>query len=136
MNGKGHHAPGRGTYAAATHTVNRSRGTSLADHAEIASSFWRRAFGLMGCRGLPNGYGLVIRPANSIHTFFIFTALDLLYIDCDTRMLQMVSDLRPWRIGPFVLRSKWVVDLPTGAAARTSTQLGDVIAVEAASPQG
>ena len=132
MNGKGHHAPGRGTYAADTHIVNLSRGTSIADHVEIASSFWRRAFGLMGCHGLPNGYGLIIRPANSIHTFFVFTALDLLYLDRDNRVLRIVSDLKPWRVGPVVRRSKWVLELPAGTVARTAMQPGDIIAVQAA----
>jgi uncharacterized protein len=109
--------------------VNWSRGTTIADHVEIAASFWRRGKGLIGRRSLPRGYGLVIRPCGSIHMFFMSMPLDVLHLDKDGRVVKILHGIKPWRLGPFVPKSRWVVELPAGTAQRTGTQVGDVIVV-------
>ena len=109
--------------------VNRSRGTTIADHVEIAASFWSRGKGLIGRRSLPPGYGLVIRPCGSIHMFFMSMPLDVLHLDKGGRVVKILHGIKPWRLGPFVPKSRWVVELPAGTAQRTGTQVGDVIVV-------
>jgi uncharacterized membrane protein (UPF0127 family) len=110
--------------------VNHSRGTAIADHVEIAASFWSRGKGLIGRRSLPPGYGLVIRPCGSIHMFFMSMPLDVLHLDKDGRVVKILHGIKPWRLGPFVPKSRWVVELPAGTAQRTGTQVGDVIEVD------
>lgn len=53
------------------HIANRSRGVVIADHVQVATSFWSRGRGLIGRRRLPAGFGLVIKPCGAIHTFFM-----------------------------------------------------------------
>ena len=109
--------------------VNVSRGTTIADRVEIATSLWARGKGVMGRRSLPAGFGLVIKPCNSIHTFAVFTALDVLFVGRDGHILKLLSPIRPWRVGPIVWRSAWVAELPAGTIVSTGTRVGDVVAL-------
>ena len=104
--------------------LNQTRGATVADHVEVAESFWRRGKGLIGRRSLPEGFGLVIRPCGSIHMFFMSIPLDVLHLDKHGRVIKILAGIKPWRPGPIVRRSKWVVELPAGAAARSGTQVG------------
>jgi uncharacterized membrane protein (UPF0127 family) len=110
--------------------VNRSRGVVIADHVEVAASFWARGKGLIGRRNLPDGFGLVIKPCGSIHMFFMSIELDVAHADRDGRIVKILHEIKPWRPGPIVLKSKWVVELPAGTAQATGMQVGDVIELQ------
>jgi uncharacterized membrane protein (UPF0127 family) len=62
-------------------------------------------------------------------------AIDALYVAEDGAVLRVVPSLRPWRLGPIILRSRYVVELPVGTAARTGTEPGDMLRVELAPNQ-
>ncbi len=108
--------------------VNVTRNTTLARHTDVADSFWSRGRGLIGRRRLPEDHGLVIRPCNAIHTYFLSFPIDVLYLGRQSRVLRILPSLQPWRIGPIVWRGKAVVELPAGTAAQTGTMIGDIIA--------
>jgi uncharacterized membrane protein (UPF0127 family) len=61
--------------------------------------------------------------------FFMSIPLDVLHIDKQGRVVRVLHGIKPWRLGPIVPSSKWVVELPEGAARRTKTDVGDVIAL-------
>ena len=107
--------------------VNRSRGVVIAEHVEIASSFWARLKGLIGRPGLPEGSALAIRPCNSVHSCFLTVGLDVGHLDAEGRVVHVLHDLRPWRFGPLVWNSAWVVELPAGTARATGLQIGDQV---------
>ena len=110
--------------------VNESRGAVIADKVEVAESFWSRGKGLIGRKSLAEGYGLVIRPCGSIHMFFMSIPLDVLHVDKDGRIVKILHEIKPWRVGPIVFKSKWVVELPAGTARRSGTEEGDVLSVD------
>jgi len=110
--------------------INTTRHALLAERAGFANTVTTRAIGLMGQATLPEGSGLVIDPCTSIHMFFMRFAIDALYVSQNGAVLRVVPNLRPWRIGPIILRARYVVELPRGVAARTGTQPGDVLRVE------
>ena len=110
--------------------VNQSRGTTIADHVEIAASFWARGKGLIGRKSLPEGYGLVIKPCGSIHMFFMAIPLDVLHLDREGRVLKVLAGIKPWRFGPLVRGGKSVIELSAGTAARTGTTAGDMVIIE------
>ena len=110
--------------------INTTRQAILAEHAGFADSMLTRGLGLMGQAALPAGSGLVIDPCTSIHMFFMRFAIDALYVDQDGVVLRVVARLHPWLIGPIILRSRYVVELPAGTAAQSGTQPGDILRVE------
>lgn len=118
------------------HVINTTRSAVLAARAGFANSMFSRAIGLMGQDRLPEDSGLVIDPCTSIHMFFMRFAIDALYVAGDGTVLRVVPHLRPWRLGPIVLRSRYVVELPAGVAERTGTQPGDQLRIELAPAAG
>ncbi len=110
--------------------VNETRGAVIADKVELAASFWSRGKGLIGRKSLAEGYGLVIRPCGSIHMFFMSIPLDVLHVDKEGRIVKILHEIKPWRVGPIVFKSAWVVELPAGTARRTGTEEGDIVSVE------
>ena len=110
--------------------INTTRAAVLAERAGFADSIMSRALGLMGQAALPAGAGLVLDPCTSIHMFFMRFAIDALYVAQDGAVLRVVPHLRPWWLGPIILRARYVVELPAGTAARTGTQAGDILRVE------
>lgn len=110
---------------------NVTRGQALGTAVEVASNPWRRFLGLMGKRSLPDGGGLLIRPCNSIHMFFMRMPLDVLHCGASgpdgDPVLRILKRIKPWRVGPIVRGSKYVLELPAGTIERTGTQINDVI---------
>jgi len=110
---------------------NQTRGQQLADSAELARSFWTRGLGLMGRAALPPGYALIIYPEWSIHTFFMRIPIDVLFVGRDGLVLGLREAMPPNRpfAGVAPWRGQYVVELPSGVIAATSSAVGDQLAV-------
>ena len=109
---------------------NVTRRQTLVCAGEVADNHWTRMKGLLGRKGLAPGEGLLIVPSNSIHMLFMRFPIDVLYVDKSLQVIGLHHTLRPWRLGAFHLRSRFVVELPAGTLAATGTQLGDQLAVQ------
>ena len=107
--------------------VNRSRGVVIADKVEVASSWWARAKGLIGRRSLPAGFGLVLKPCGAIHMFFMAIPLDVIHVDRTGRIVKILHGIKPWRLGPLVPTSRWVIEVPAETVQATGTQVGDLV---------
>jgi uncharacterized membrane protein (UPF0127 family) len=111
--------------------LNRTRDQLLADRAELARSFWARGRGLMGRAALPVGYALIIYPESSIHTFFMRISIDVLFVGRDGRVVALREAMPPNR--PFAGVAPWrglyVIELPAGVIAATSSAVGDLLDV-------
>jgi uncharacterized protein len=112
-----------------TRISNLTRGASVADQAEVADNVFTRLRGLLGRKGLPAGGGMVIRPTNQIHTFFMQFPIDVLFLDKNDVVLLALPDMRRGRISPFVRHGKTVIELPVGVIARSQTRTGDQIEI-------
>lgn len=58
--------------------------------------FKDRLFGLMFKKNI-NEY-LLFEKCNSIHTFFMFDNIDVLFLDKNNKILKQVYNLKPWKI--------------------------------------
>lgn len=108
--------------------VNRTRGSLLAERAELADNYWTRFVGLMGRRELPSGTGLVLKPGGGIHMWFMRIPLDVVHVDKRDRVTHVLRGIKPWRFGPLFVGSKLAIELPAGAA--DETQVGDEVQIE------
>lgn len=111
---------------------NVTRGSVIAEQAELARTFAARGQGLLGRTSLPAGAGLVIDPEWSIHMLFMRFPIDVLFVSADHRVVGLRADLQPWvpfaGVAPW--RGRYVVELPSGVIAASGTQLGDQIVIE------
>ena len=110
--------------------VNQSRGIALAERAEVAESLLARGVGLIGRRDWLRSDGLVIRPCNSVHCCLMSMPIDVAYVDAQDRICRVAPNLKPWRFGPMVFSARYVVELPAGRLARTSSEPGDQLVLE------
>ena len=56
-----------------------------------------RMRGLLGRTSLPRGEGVLLRPAGSIHTFFMRFPIDAVFVDRDGVVVGVEHELQPWR---------------------------------------
>ena len=110
--------------------INKTKNTVLAEEAGIADSPFSRIKGLLGKNGLNRGEALVIRPCNSIHTFFMRFTIDVLFVNKNNRVVKAVSCLKPFRLSAIYLGASFVIELPNGVIQSTSTQAGDIVSLQ------
>lgn len=110
-----------------TKAKNLRNGCWLADDVQIASSFLSKGKGLLGKKSIPDGYGLLIRDCNSIHSFFMAFPFDAVFLDKDNRVIHIINAMPANRISPILRRSHSVLELPAGKAQETITNIGDSI---------
>lgn len=91
----------------------------------VADTFLSRMKGLMFKKEIKKG--LWITPCNSIHTFFMRTKIDVLYLDAKGKIIKMTPFIKPWRIGPIVWKAKSVLELPAGTIQKMDIQLNHVV---------
>jgi len=108
---------------------NLTRRTRIVQGGRVANTFWTRMKGLMGVRDLPPGDGLLLMPANSIHTHFMAIPIDVLYVRRDGRVIDVDANLRPWRFARIRRQACFVIELPAGTIARQGIAVGDTIGI-------
>ena len=84
--------------------------------------------GLLGRRELPNGEGILLKPASSVHMAFMRFAIDAVFVDADLRIVKIAADLRPWRMAA-ARGAKSVLEIAAGEAARRGLSVGDRLVV-------
>jgi uncharacterized protein len=114
----------RGPVARDTITVERENGDVLCGRCLLADTPWTRLRGLLGRRGLGDDEGLLIRPAGSVHTFFMSFPIDVVFLSRDDTVLKVVRSLRPWRLAA-ARGAKRTLELPAGGAARARLASGE-----------
>jgi hypothetical protein len=113
---------------ARTRPVRRSDGAAVCERCVVADSPLRRMRGLLGRRGLGPDEGILLRPAGSIHTFFMRFPIDAVFLDRDHRVVRVAATLPPWRFAA-ARRSRAVLELRAGEAAARGISVGDVLLV-------
>ena len=102
----------------------------LASDVALARSRLARARGLLGYSSLAPGEGLWIAPCRGVHTWGMRFPIDLVALDVSGTVVDVVSDLRPWRIRLPRPGTVGVLELPHGTAEASSTQIGHHIQFE------
>ena len=78
-------------------TLIGADGRVACEQCLLADRPWARMWGLLGRRSLPWGEGLLLRPAASVHTFFMRFPIDVVFLDRELTVLGVTPELRPWR---------------------------------------
>lgn len=99
-------------------------GSDLSLAIDCTESALERMKGLLGKDEPRSGWGLWIKPCNSVHTFFMRYGLDVVYLDRHGRVLKTVAHLTPWRLS-LCLRAHSVVELKQGSVEQFGIKKGD-----------
>jgi uncharacterized membrane protein (UPF0127 family) len=105
-------------------TLTRPDGSVACERCTVAYRMWPRMRGLLGKRGLDSGEGLLIRPAPSIHTFFMRFPIDVVFLSRQGEVLKVAERVPPWRARS-CRHSYAVLELAAGEAGRRGIAVGD-----------
>jgi len=111
--------------------VSRANGDVVCEQCLVADSPLARMRGLLGRNELPREEGVLLRPAGSIHTYFMRFAIDVVFLDRELKVLGLAEHVHPWRA---VRRkgAKAVLELRAGEIVRRRLSVGDALRVERA----
>jgi uncharacterized protein len=116
---------------------NKTREKFVAMHATVADGYFSRLVGLLGTtrRWARPGKGLWIVPSHGVHTIGMLYALDLIFLDRNHRVVDVVENIRPFRISKVSFKTDSVLELPVQTVCRTETQVGDQLEISPAGAQ-
>src|ERR671910_1539511 len=111
-------------------TLRRDDGTIVCERCTVAESPLTRLRGLLGRDGLEQGEGLLLRPASSVHTWFMRFPIDVVFLDRELVVVGISDGVEPWRAAGR-RGAKAALELPAGEAARRGLAVGDQLQLAA-----
>jgi len=105
--------------------INQTKNTILAEDVFIANTPFKRIKGLLGKKVFLPNQAIILDPCNSVHTFFMRFAIDILFVDKDYKVVKALPELNPNRITRIYWHSSRVIELPAGRLNLTNTQTRD-----------
>ena len=109
--------------------LNCDRGTVLAESADVADTSAKRRTGLLKHSKLEPGQGLWIAPCESVHSFGMKFAIDVVYLDRKKRVRKIRKEMVPRRLSA-CLTAHSVLVLPVGVIDSSRTEPGDQLEFE------
>lgn len=107
--------------------INQTKNSVLAQNAGLADTPFGRIRGLLGRKELKSGEALIIKPGNSVHTFFMRFAIDVLFLDKNNRVIKALPALKPFRLSPLCFKAYLTIELAEGVISTSHTEPGDII---------
>jgi uncharacterized membrane protein (UPF0127 family) len=111
---------------------NADTGALVASRVEVADSHVRRAVGLLGRKGLTPGEALWIVPSRGVHTWCMRFPIDVVALDASGRVVDVVPDMKPWRVRMRKRGVVGVLEMEPGRVAASGTRVGHRIVFERA----
>ena len=109
---------------------NQNKNATLVRQGKIANTFFTRLKGLLGSPPLTEGEGLLLKGEKSIHTLFMTFPIDVIYLNHALEIIKLTPNMRPWKLGPYVSQSAYILELPVGVINRTNSAVGDRLIIE------
>jgi uncharacterized protein len=104
--------------------IERYDGAAVCERCLVAETPLRRLRGLLGRKTLDAHEGMLLRPVNAIHMFFMRFAIDAIFVDKELAVVKVREDVRPWRVSG-ARGAKGVLELRAGEARRRGIVPGD-----------
>jgi uncharacterized protein len=104
-------------------SVVTEAGEPVCERCVLATTPLTRLRGLLGRSDLPPGEGVLLRPAASIHTFFMRFPIDVAFLDKELRVLRVAAHVGPWRAVAH-RKARVVLELRAGEAEERGLEPG------------
>jgi len=101
----------------------------LGNKIYLANNSITRLSGLMGKESFGEIDGMLIKPCNSIHTFFMKFPIDVIFISKDNKIIRVVENLKEWKISPIVFKAHSTLELPIKTIEKTNSEVGDILEI-------
>jgi uncharacterized membrane protein (UPF0127 family) len=101
-----------------------SNGQVVCERCHVADTALGRMRGLLGRRILPPGEGILLRPANSVHTAFMRFPIDVVFLGRTNEVLAVRHELEPWRLA-WAAGARAALELAAGECERRDVRPRD-----------
>ncbi len=108
-----------------TVSITHENGNSISD-VKVADTAPSRMRGLLGSKPLTIEQGLLITPCNSVHTFGMKYAIDVIFLNKKNYVIKIIKVMKPTRITGCFRASK-VLEIAAGAADKNNIKKGDIL---------
>lgn len=110
--------------------INVTTGDIIAARVIIAEDFRSRSVGLLNRTSIEEDEGLLIKPCNSIHTFFMKFPIDVVFLDRKCVVVRIIKDLMPWRLAWSIVRGYMVLEIKQGILNKMHVKVNDLLRIE------
>ena len=110
--------------------INTRTGAIIAEKAKITQNFKERSIGLLNRKSLEPGEALLIKPCNSIHTFFMRFPIDVAFLNKEGNVVGIVKNMAAWRLASCIFKGYMTLELPVGSIDIQGIKIGDSIRFE------
>lgn len=110
--------------------ANKTTKQTLIANLEVADTFWERMRGLLGRDSLSPGSALLIPRCNSIHTFFMRFAIDVIFLNQEFVVVKTISGVKPGRLIWPIWRASSVIELNEGFLEQHPVRVGEELHVD------
>lgn len=90
--------------------INERTNEVILEDLRIAETFFKRFRGLMGVKSIPQNSGLMIKPCNSVHCFFMNFSIDVVFLDKEDRIIDIMENMEPRNISPIIWDANYVIE--------------------------
>jgi uncharacterized protein len=90
-------------------------------------TFNKRLKGLMFRLQPLHNEGILLSPCNSIHMFFMFFSIDVIFLNKHNQIIYYKENVKPWTVIFPIKHAVAVIELPTNTISKYSFQIGDKI---------
>ncbi|MFW6211219.1 MAG: DUF192 domain-containing protein [bacterium] len=103
-------------------------GSVIAEKAEKAEGFFRRAKGLIGRKKFDEGCCFVIPRCNAVHTFFMSFSMDAAAVNKENRVIAVKKRIKPWSV--FIARGgSCIYEFPQDFTEKKNIKKGDILSL-------
>ena len=102
---------------------------TISSNIRVADNPATRIIGLMFRKHPLDSDGLLLEPCNSIHTFFMRYALDIVFLNKNNEVVKVLRNLKPWRMTWIYFRASKTLELPAGKLP-VGVKEGDILEVQ------
>ena len=107
--------------------INAQTEQVIVSKVKIAQDFRSRSIGLLDRTSLSQDEGLLIKPCNSIHTFFMKFPIDAIFLDKNGQVIKIAQNLNAWKLSGALLRGYMVLELAAGVAKKAGIKTQDLL---------
>ncbi|KHO46300.1 MAG: hypothetical protein QS98_C0004G0076 [archaeon GW2011_AR3] len=101
---------------------------AVADEVTVCKSRWCQARGLMfTCKNEKSALIFEFGGERqvSLHMFFVFYAIDVIFMDKNKRVVDLKNNFRPFTAYSSGKKAKFVAEVAAGLAGKSRTKIGD-----------
>ena len=107
--------------------ISQNKEISLPIKIDTYDTFFKRSKGLMFRLKPIKNEGILIAPCNSIHMFFMFFSIDVVFINKQNEVVFTKEHVKPWT-AIFPIKDAYaVLELPVGTIKHYSINKGNKI---------